>query len=70
MNLCTAYSTIIKDLLLYHELGTEKEITPELAEKLVQRFQQSDHHLNSMEEILKDEIIDFLEDVDNEFELF
>lgn len=70
MSLREAHHTIIKDILLNRELGTEKVITPELAEKITERLQNDDDFLIRMEESITDTIVDTLDDYNDEYDLF
>lgn len=70
MSLREAYQTIIKDILLNRELGTEKVITPELAAEITMRLQDDDDFLIRMEESIADNIADALYDYNDEYELF
>lgn len=70
MTLRKAYEIIIKDLLLQKEFGTEKVITPELADQLVAHFMKSDFNLLAMEEAITDVIADFIDEDTEEFNLF
>lgn len=70
MSLREAYQTIIKDILLNRELGTEKVITPKLAEKITERLQNDDDFLIRMEESITDTIVEALDDYNDEYDLF